>query len=91
MAIFCLSDNLNDLKSRLAKIVIGYTRENKPIFASEVEGIGAMATLLRDALTKSCSNMKTILLLFMEVLLQILLMAEFVSQPKLLLKWQILS
>ena len=50
MAIFCLSDNLNDLKSRLAKIVIGYTRENKPIFASEVEGIGAMATLLRDAL-----------------------------------------
>ena len=50
MAIFCLSDDLNDLKSRLAKIVIGYTRENKPIFASEVEGIGAMATLLRDAL-----------------------------------------
>ena len=50
MAIFCLSDNLNDLKSRLAKIVIGYTRANKPIFANEIEGIGAMATLLKDAL-----------------------------------------
>lgn len=50
MAIFCLSNNLGDLKSRLEKIVIGYTRENKPIFASQIKGIGAMATLLRDAL-----------------------------------------
>ena len=50
MAIFCLSNNLGDLKSRLEKIVIGYTRENKPIFASQIRGIGAMATLLRDAL-----------------------------------------
>ena len=50
MAIFCLSNNLGDLKSRLEKIVIGYTQENKPIFASQIKGIGAMATLLRDAL-----------------------------------------
>ena len=50
MAIFCLSNNLEDLKARLNKIVVAYTRDNKPILASEIKGIGAMAVLLKDAL-----------------------------------------
>ena len=50
MAIFCLSDDLEDLKARLNKIVVAYTRDNKPILASEIKGIGAMAVLLKDAL-----------------------------------------
>ena len=50
MAIFCLSNDLEDLKARLNKIVVAYTRDNKPILASEIRGIGAMAVLLKDAL-----------------------------------------
>ena len=50
MAIFCLSNDLEDLKARLNKIVVAYTRDNKPILASEIKGIGAMAVLLKDAL-----------------------------------------
>jgi len=50
MAIFCLANDLEDLKARLNKIVVAYTRDHKPILASEIKGIGAMAVLLKDAL-----------------------------------------
>ena len=49
MAIFCLATDLDDLKARLEKIVVAYTRDQKPILASEIQGIGAMAVLLKDA------------------------------------------
>ncbi|MBK8858717.1 MAG: formate--tetrahydrofolate ligase [Opitutaceae bacterium] len=50
MAIFCLSQNLDELKERLGRIVIGYTREKKPVTAAQLKANGAMAVLLRDAL-----------------------------------------
>ncbi len=50
MAIFCLATSLKDLKIRLGKIVVGYTREQKPILASDLKAHGAMTALLRDAL-----------------------------------------
>jgi formate--tetrahydrofolate ligase len=50
MAIFCLAKDLDDLKQRLSKIVIGYTRDRKPVRAGDVKGHGPMAALLRDAL-----------------------------------------
>lgn len=50
MAIFCLATDLNDLKNRLNKIVVAYTRDHQPVLASQIEGIGAMAVLLKDAL-----------------------------------------
>ncbi len=50
MAILCLADNLADLEERLGKIVIGYTRENEPVTARELNAHGAMTALLRDAL-----------------------------------------
>ncbi len=51
MAIFCLATDLDDLKNRLDKIVVAYTREHKPVHASEILGTGAMAVLLKDALS----------------------------------------
>jgi formate--tetrahydrofolate ligase len=51
MAIFCLARNLEDLKQRLSKIVIGYTRDRKPIRAGDVKGHGPMTALLKDALS----------------------------------------
>ena len=51
MAIFCLAISLQDLKERLSKIVVGYTRELKPILARELHAHGAMAVLLKDALS----------------------------------------
>jgi formate--tetrahydrofolate ligase len=50
MAIFCLSTSLEDLKKRLGNIVIGYTRDQKPVKASDLHGHGAMTVLLKDAL-----------------------------------------
>jgi len=50
MAIFCLSKNLEDLQERLGRIVIGYTRERKPVLASAVMGPGPMTVLLKDAI-----------------------------------------
>jgi len=50
MAIFCLSQNLDELKERLGRIVVGYTREKKPVTAADLKAHGAMAVLLRDAL-----------------------------------------
>jgi formate--tetrahydrofolate ligase len=51
MAIFCLAKDLEDLKQRLSKIVIGYTRDRKPIRAGDVKGHGPMTALLKDALS----------------------------------------
>ena len=50
MAIFCLSTSLKDLKNRLGNIVIGYTRDQKPVHARDLKAHGAMTVLLRDAL-----------------------------------------
>jgi formate--tetrahydrofolate ligase len=50
MAIFCLASDLDDLKKRLGNIIIGYTRERKPVRASDIKAHGAMTVLLRDAL-----------------------------------------
>ncbi len=50
MAIFCLATSLQDLKARLGRIVIGYTRDEKPILARDISAHGAMTALLRDAL-----------------------------------------
>ena len=50
MAIFCLSTSLEDLKQRLGKIVVGYTREQKPVLARDLHAHGAMTVLLKDAL-----------------------------------------
>ncbi len=50
MAILCLASNLRDLKERLAKIVIGYTKDDMPITAGQLKAHGAMAALLKDAL-----------------------------------------
>ena len=50
MAIFCLATDLDDLKARLNKIVVAYTRDHKPVHASDILGTGAMTVLLKDAL-----------------------------------------
>jgi len=50
MAIFCLSTSLEDLKKRLGNIVVGYTRDQKPVRASDLKAHGAMTVLLKDAL-----------------------------------------
>jgi len=50
MAILCLSKDLKDLKERLSKIIVAYTYDNKPITASDLKAVGAMAVLLKDAL-----------------------------------------
>ncbi len=50
MAIFCLSTSLDDLKQRLGNIVVGYTRDQKPVRAKDLKAHGAMTVLLKDAL-----------------------------------------
>tara|TARA_R110002049_G_scaffold23726_24_gene84200 strand:+ start:3192 stop:4901 length:1710 start_codon:yes stop_codon:yes gene_type:complete len=49
MAIFCLASDFEGLEKRLAKIVLGYTRENEPVTVSQLGAQGAMTALLRDA------------------------------------------
>jgi formate--tetrahydrofolate ligase len=51
MAIFCLAKNLDDLKERLGKVIIGYTRDRKPVHARDVKAHGAMTVLLKEALS----------------------------------------
>tara|TARA_R110002110_G_scaffold10333_3_gene50704 strand:+ start:886 stop:2568 length:1683 start_codon:yes stop_codon:yes gene_type:complete len=51
MAIFCLATDLADLQRRLGNIIVGYTRDREPVRASDVKADGAMAVLLKDALT----------------------------------------
>src|SRR5947207_1485924 len=50
MAIFCLAKDLDDLKKRLANIVVAYTRDRKPVRAGDINAHGAMTALLKDAL-----------------------------------------
>lgn len=50
MAIFCLSTDLRDLERRIGSIVVGYTRDRKPVRARDLKADGAMTVLLKDAL-----------------------------------------
>lgn len=50
MAILCLASDLDDLKQRLGRILIGYTYNNEPVFASDINAQGSMTALLKDAL-----------------------------------------
>ncbi len=50
MAIFCLATSVKDLKERLGKIVVAYTRDRQPILASDINAHGAMTVLLKDAM-----------------------------------------
>jgi formate--tetrahydrofolate ligase len=50
MAIFCLSTSLDDLRTRLGNIVVGYTKDQKPVTAKDLQAHGAMTVLLKDAL-----------------------------------------
>ncbi|MEW6528880.1 MAG: formate--tetrahydrofolate ligase [Candidatus Micrarchaeota archaeon] len=50
MAIFCLSNNLNDLKQKLGNIIVGYNENDEPIFAKNLKAEGAMTALLKNAL-----------------------------------------
>jgi formate--tetrahydrofolate ligase len=50
MAIFCLSNDVIELKENLAKIIVAYTRDGNPVTARQLKAEGAMAALLKDAL-----------------------------------------
>lgn len=50
MAAFCLANDISDLRERLGKIIIGYSRAGNPVTAAELNANGAMAALLKDAL-----------------------------------------
>ena len=50
MAVLCLASDITDLKARLARLVVGYTYDEKPVTAGELNASGAMAALLKDAL-----------------------------------------
>ena len=50
MAIFCLATDLADLKARIGRIVIGYTRDKAPVRASDLKAEGALTAVLKDAL-----------------------------------------
>ena len=50
MAIFCLSNNLEDLEKRIGNITIAYTRDKKPVFAKDLKAQGPMTVLLKDAI-----------------------------------------
>ena len=50
MAIFCLATSLKDLKRRIGNIIIGFTKENKPITCSDLKCDGSLAVLLKDVL-----------------------------------------
>ena len=50
MAVLCLASDITDLKARLARLVVAYTRDGKPVTAGDLNAQGAMAALLKDAL-----------------------------------------
>ena len=50
MAVLCLSSSITDLKERLARIIVGYTYDERPVTAGQLNAQGAMAALLKDAL-----------------------------------------
>ena len=51
MAVFCLANSIIDLKERLSRIVVGYTYDDKPVTAGDLKAVGAMAALLKDAMS----------------------------------------
>lgn len=50
MAVLCLAENMEDLKERLGRIVVAYTYSGQPVTAKELNAVGSMAALLKDAL-----------------------------------------
>lgn len=50
MAILCLADNMKDLKERLSRIIVAYNYAGEPVTAGDLQAVGAMAALLKDAL-----------------------------------------
>ena len=50
MAILCLASDITDLKARLSRVIVGYTYDEKPVTAGDLNAAGAMAALLKDAL-----------------------------------------
>nr|WP_297704753.1 formate--tetrahydrofolate ligase [uncultured Butyrivibrio sp.] len=50
MAILCLADDMDDLKKRLSRIIVAYTRDGEPVTAGQLQAVGSMAALLKDAL-----------------------------------------
>lgn len=50
MAVFCLATSITDLKARLSRIVVAYTYDDKPVTAGDLNAVGAMTALLKDAL-----------------------------------------
>ena len=50
MAVFCLASDVLDLKERVARIIVGYSRSGKPVTAGDLHAEGAVAALLKDAL-----------------------------------------
>lgn len=50
MAVLCLANDMEDLKSRLARMIVAYTRDGEPITADDLHATGAMAALLKDAI-----------------------------------------
>lgn len=50
MAVFCLATSISDLKERLSKIIVGYTYDDKPVTAGDLQAQGAMTALLKDAI-----------------------------------------
>ena len=50
MAVFCLANSITDLKERLSRIVVAYTYDEKPVTAGDLNAVGAMTALLKDAL-----------------------------------------
>ena len=49
MAVFCLAEDLSDLKARLGRMIVGYTKAGKPVTAHDLKAEGAMAALLKQA------------------------------------------
>lgn len=50
MAILCLADDMNDLKERLSRIIVAYNFDREPVTAADLNAVGAMAALLKDAM-----------------------------------------
>lgn len=50
MAVLCLSENMKDLKERLGRMVVAYNYQGKPVTAQDLQAVGAMAALLKDAM-----------------------------------------
>ena len=50
MAILCLAKDMDDLKARLGRIIVAYNMDNQPVTAADLQAVGAMAALLKDAM-----------------------------------------